>query len=262
MKPFSLKMAGLFAGLALVLFFAMTPALKADEWNLETRIVPDHQIEVPGAVLNANTPYFIKLLDSPNERKVVQVFNEDRDHLMSMFIAVSAERLQPVDKPTFEFMEVPAGHPVPVQTWFHPGRRIGLEFVYPKDQTDKFASYWSTYRAEALAKNAPAATDNRSESAPEIAAVPAPAAIEQTATVEQQPAVTDQAAVTEQKSDSAEIDRSKPTEPEPVQIAQNTDTNANNNNTQTQLPHTAGALQLLGLVGAMSATLGAIRIRR
>jgi len=250
MKSFSSHLAGLLTGLALVLFFTATPTLKADEWNLQTRIVPDHQIEVPGAVLEANTPYFIKLLDSPSERKVVQVYNENEDHLISMFIAISAERLNPVDKPTFAFMEVPPGHPVPVQTWFHPGRRIGLEFLYPKDQTDKFAAYWTTYRAEQFAKARPVATE------PEpVALVTEP---------EPAPVIEQQAAIVEQKSDTAEIDRTKPTEPEavvtePVQTAQNTD---NSTPRTTELPRTAGELQLLGLVGALSATLGAIRLRR
>jgi len=261
MKVYSLRLAGLLTGLALVIFFSATPSLKADEWNLETRIVANHDIEVPGAVLQANTPYYIKLMDSPNDRKVVQVFNEREDHLMSTFIAVSAERLNPVDKPTFDFMEVPAGHPAPVQTWFHPGRRIGLEFLYPKAQMDKFASYWNTERTRQTAQAAPPA-----EAPAVIAETPAAApANDQLATAEQDALNPEQTAAADQKLDSVEINRAKPTETEsePVQIAQNTDTTPQRENTsRSELPHTAGELQLLGLVGALCATLGAIRIRR
>jgi len=253
MKPFS-TLAGLVTGLALVIFFTAAPTLKADEWNLQTRIVPNHQIEVPGAMLEANTPYVIKLMDSPSERHVVQVFNENQDHLMSQFIAVSAERRDPVDTTTFQFMEIPAGHPAPIQTWFYPGRRIGLEFLYPKDQLDKFASYWKTTPIERVAQAAPVApAETSTEAAPSD-------------TVAQLEPL-----VTEQKADVAEIERSKPTEPEPVvsqpepvQTAQNTDTTTQRttDTTPQELPRTAGELQLLGLIGAVSATLGAIRFRR
>src|SRR4051812_41543772 len=136
MKPISLRLAVLLAGLAFVLFLT-TPPTRADEWNLETKITPDHQIEVPGAVLDANTTYVIALMDSPADRHVVRVFNEDRSQLVTQFIAWSAERMQPVDETTFEFIEVPAGHPVPVQKWFYPGRRIGLEFPYAQSDRDK-----------------------------------------------------------------------------------------------------------------------------
>jgi hypothetical protein len=78
------------AGLAFVLFLTVPPT-QADEWNLETKITPDHQIEVPGAVLEANTTYIIALMDSPYERKVVRVYNGDRSHVLTQFIAISAE---------------------------------------------------------------------------------------------------------------------------------------------------------------------------
>src|SRR5262245_34008127 len=108
-----MRLAVLLAGLAFVLFLTV-PSTKADEWNLETKITPDHQIEVPGAVLSANTPYVIALMDSPYERKVVRVYNADRSQMLTQFIAISAERLRPVEDTTFEFIEVPSGYPVPI----------------------------------------------------------------------------------------------------------------------------------------------------
>jgi len=261
MKSFSLRIAGLLTGVALIVFFTATPTLKADEWNRETRIVANHQIEVPGAVLEANTPYWIKLMESPSDRQVVQVFNEDKNHLVTMFIAASAERMKPTDESAFTFMEIPAGHPVPVQTWFYPGHLIGLEFVYPKDQTDKFASYWRAERTEQVAQAAPVMAEPPQT---EIQ-IAGPAPSNEQAAITEEPVVNEQAAMTQPKAETTEIERAKPTEPaaaepvmtEPVQIAQNSDTNA-----ARELPHTAGELQLLGLVGALSAALGAIRFRR
>jgi hypothetical protein len=250
MKRTSLRLAVLLTGVAFVFFLTATPTVVADEWNLETKITPDHQIEVPGAVLDANTTYRIALLDSPSERKVVQLYDADRTHLLTQFIAISDEKLRPVDDTTFEFMEVPAGHPVPVQAWFYPGRRIGLEFLYSQQDKDKFAGYWREQRTEQVAQAAPPEPAVVEQS---TAIEPAPQVIEPAA---EPPAATDQAVIEEPKTDDS-ILRSKPTEPEtePVQIAQNTEP-APTPAPREELPSTAGELQLIGLMGALATTLG------
>jgi hypothetical protein len=256
MKPISLRLAVLLAGLAFVLFLTVPPT-SADEWNRETKITPDHQIEVPGAVLDANTTYVIGLMDSPAERKVVRVFNQDRSQMLTQFIAISAEKMQPSDETVFEFMEVPAGHPVPVEKWFYPGRTIGLEFLYSKEDRDKFASYWKQ--------------DSQTEQVAQLetsvetpAVVEAPAAIEET-TVDTTTTV-DQAAIEEPTVDDTL--RSKPTETEEAPlIAQNTEPATTEQDlgpaATEELPRTAGELQLFGLIGALSATLGlSLRMKR
>jgi hypothetical protein len=242
-----MRLAVLLTGIAFVFFLTVTPTVVADEWNLETKITPDHQIEVPGAVLEANTTYRIALMDSPYERKVVQLYNADRTELLTQFIAISGEKLRPVEDTTFEFIEVPAGHPVPVQAWFYPGRRIGLEFLYSQEDKDKFAGYWREQKTEQVAQAAP----------------PEPAVVEQTTVIEpaepqvieppaETPTATEQAVIEEPKADT-EIVVAKPTEPEtePVQMTQNTEPAPSE-----ELPRTAGELQLIGLLGALATTLG------
>src|SRR5689334_10881675 len=73
------------------------PATQADEWNLATRFTVNHPFEVPNMVLQPNTPYVIRLHDSPAERNVVQIFNADQTRMLTMFMAVSDERMEPAD---------------------------------------------------------------------------------------------------------------------------------------------------------------------
>src|SRR5262249_22841908 len=55
-------------------------------------------------------------------------------HMLTMFMAVSAERPETADRTVFKFIETAPGYPLPIKEWFYPGRLNGLEFVYPKDQ--------------------------------------------------------------------------------------------------------------------------------
>src|SRR5688572_27202470 len=102
----------------LALVFVAPVTLKGDEWNLATRFSINQQFEVPGAILEANTPYVIRLHDSPAERNVVQIFNEDQTKLVTMFIAIRSERMEPEDETKFTFMESAPGFPLPIKEWF------------------------------------------------------------------------------------------------------------------------------------------------
>src|SRR5947209_20599606 len=62
--------------------FLLLPAA-ADEWNNRTTITFSAPVEVPGVgvhLLPAGT-YLFKLMDSPSDRNIVQIFNEDGTHL-------------------------------------------------------------------------------------------------------------------------------------------------------------------------------------
>ena len=120
--------------LMLALVFVAPPATHADEWNLMTRFTVNHPFEIPGMTLQPNTPYVIRLHDSPSTRNVVQVLNDDETKMLTMFMAVSDERLEPADKTVFSFIETEPGYPLPIKEWFYPGRLNGLEFIYPKEQ--------------------------------------------------------------------------------------------------------------------------------
>ncbi len=117
-----------FAALTLSLMSsAITPAIKADEWNKKTTITIDQAIEVQDTVLPAGS-YVIKLVDSSSVRNLVQIFNADEDRLITAVFAIPAYRLTPRDNSEFKFYESEDGRPPVLRTWFYPGDDAGFEF--------------------------------------------------------------------------------------------------------------------------------------
>jgi Protein of unknown function (DUF2911) len=101
----------------------------ADEWDKQTTFTFSRDVEIPGKVLPAGT-YVFKLADSPADRHVVQVFDENR-RILATVLTIPAQRLRAADEPQIRFEEQPAGAPLPIKTWFYPGDLGGEEFVYP-----------------------------------------------------------------------------------------------------------------------------------
>jgi hypothetical protein len=222
--------AALIGGLVLALVFIAPTTVRGDEWNLATRFSINQQFEVPGAILEANTPYVIRLHDSPAERNVVQIFNEDQSKLITMFIAIRSERMDPTDDTKFTFMESAPGFPLPIKEWFYPGRLTGREFLYSKDQLERIAGYRTRATTTEVAAALPAPEPEPAfEPAPEEPVVEAPAPVEEA------PAEEVAQAEVPQQEEAVE----QPAE-EPIQTASN------------ELPRTAGELPLIGLLGLLS----------
>ncbi len=117
---------------------AISPGARADEWNQKTVFTFNVPVEVPGQVLPAGT-YVFKLLDSPSDRHIVQVFNKDETQLFDTFLAIPDYRLRPASKTIVTFEERPAGSPMAIKAWFYPGKNFGNEFVYPKPKAIELA---------------------------------------------------------------------------------------------------------------------------
>jgi hypothetical protein len=107
----------------------VSPVAKADEWNKETVVTFSAPVEVPGKDLPAGT-YVFELADSESSRDIVEIFTEDKQHLLTTFIAVPKARLNPANTTIVTFAEEPTGTPAAVKSWFYPGDTDGLEFVY------------------------------------------------------------------------------------------------------------------------------------
>ena len=116
-----------------VLGLAIVPNSRADVWNKKTVLTVNEPIQVPGQVLQPGK-YVMKLMDSPSNRHIVQVFNEDETKLLTTVLALPNYRLQPTGDTTFTFWETVAGEPKPLRSWFYPGDNFGQEFAYPKDK--------------------------------------------------------------------------------------------------------------------------------
>ena len=108
-----------------------TPTARADDWDKLTVLTFNAPVEIPGQVLPAGT-YVFKLLDSPSDRNILQIFTEDQKHLLATILVIPDYRLDPTDKTVVTFEERAAGLPQAIHTWFYPGDNSGFEFVYPK----------------------------------------------------------------------------------------------------------------------------------
>jgi len=118
---------------------ALSSSARADEWNKKTVMTVNEPIQVPNKVLPAGT-YVIKLLDSPSDRHIVQIFNADETRLQTTILAIPNYRIQPTGKTVFSFWETPPGQPKALRAWFYPGDNFGQEFAYPKSAAVQIAA--------------------------------------------------------------------------------------------------------------------------
>lgn len=122
----------------------LVPRAKADTWNKKTILTVNEAISVPaphektGKVLEPGK-YVMKLADSPSNRHIVQIFNEDENQLITTILAIPNYRLEPTGDTKFTFWETPAGQPKALRAWFYPGDNFGQEFVYSPAQATEIA---------------------------------------------------------------------------------------------------------------------------
>src|SRR3954451_130716 len=115
------------------------PTALADQWNKKTILTVNEPIQVPGKVLEPGK-YVMRLLDSPSNRHIVQIFNDREDQLQTTVLAIPNYRLQPTGKTEFQWWEVPAGQPKAMRAWFYPGDNFDQEFAYPKSEAIAIAT--------------------------------------------------------------------------------------------------------------------------
>ena len=130
----------------------LVPAAMADQWNKKTYITVNEAIQVPGKVLQPGR-YVMRLLDSPSNRHIVQIFNEREDQLQTTVLAIPNYRLQPTGKTEFQWWETPAGQPRALRAWFYPGDNFGQEFAYPKSEAMSIAASTNTQVPVSYAEN-------------------------------------------------------------------------------------------------------------
>ncbi len=237
---------------------ALAPNMLADEWNKKTILTVNEPIQLPNKVLPPGK-YVMKLLDSPSNRHIVQVFNGDESQLQTTILAIPNYRLEPTGKTQFQFWETPPGQPKAMRAWFYPGDNFGQEFAYPKTESVQIASYshqsvpttYSTSEADLTTAKVgtvdekgtetelPAATysDNRKSTPQEMArSTPAPARTtpQEMAQNTPPPAATPQA-----DNSAANNNQSTPAMPAATPAP-------------TRLPRTGSSFPLVGLIGLLS----------
>jgi len=207
--------------LALIAFAALIGAaglsrVNADEWTKTTKVTFSDDVQVPGKVLPAGT-YTFRLMDSPANRHIVQVFNADGTHLITTVLAIPNYQLEVSGHTILAFAERPTGEPEAIKAWFYPGDNFGQEFVYPKAETATLSQLNNTVVPTTESAPAPAP-----EPAAETTPAPASAA-------EPQPTVTAE----QQQPDTA-----------PVPVQQQA--------APAELPKTGSDLPLVGLAGLIA----------
>ena len=228
-NPFLVKSL-LTVSCASLLGLALMPMLHADEWNKRTIVTVDQPIIAGNKVLEPGT-YVWKLMDSPSNRNIVRIYNQDESKLETTVLAIPDYKLKPSGKTQFEFWETPAGVPKAVRAWFYPGDNFGQEFAYPKKLVAQLASARPT---PIPAHYNPPVTENN----PQPAAEPAPAA-----------APAPEPAAQPQPQEMAQ--NTAPEQPAPVQTAAPT-------SEPETLPKTASYGPLVGLMGVFSLGLAGI----
>ena len=63
-------------GFAALIGAASLSGIRADEWDKTTIVTVNEPVQIPGTVLQPGT-YTFRLMESPSDRHIVQVFNAD-----------------------------------------------------------------------------------------------------------------------------------------------------------------------------------------
>jgi hypothetical protein len=215
--------------------------VQADQWDKKTIITVDQPIQVTNTYLEPGS-YVFKLVNSSNDRHIVQIFNRDQNHLIDTVMAIPNYRLQPADRTQLTFWETPPGTARAVRAWFYPGDNYGQEFRYPTEL--KQLALATPPPAPLIQQPQPAVAPEPPVQAPPPAPEPAP---------------------------QAEVTQPTPA-PEPVEIAQAAPPPAPEPQAAPapepapqpeELPKTASPYPLIGLAGLLSAGLFALlRIKR
>jgi hypothetical protein len=273
----SKSVAVFISGLILALIVLAPPAAQASETDRLTHFMVNQKFEVPGKVLEPNTRYVIKLHDLYQNRNVVQILTDDEQTMLTQFLAINDERAEPEDKTVFTFIETQPGYPKPIRSWFYPGRTIGLEFVYPKEQAMEIARH-----AKEPILTTETAVNLHDLSGVEVVAMePITGDFGTTATASNVPAETgpaeEQLDITPEREQSGDIaqneeqefkgdletERSKPSEPEIAEpslseepVSEEPVSEAPVSEAPAELPATAGELPLVGLIGMLCLGVG------
>ena len=193
--------------------------------NQDTYFTFSQAVELPKTTLPAGT-YFFQLMDSTSNRHIVKVMSKDRKQLYATLLAIPYySKDRPSEDPQVRFLEVPAGNGVAatnaIKIWFYPGNTVGHEFIWPRNRATALAS--ATRQSVLTTKTD---TDDSELSRVDGAGIEA---VEVEAAVEPAPRET-VGAISGADATPAPMPEAAPAP-------------------RTDLPHTAGVLPLLALMG-------------
>jgi LPXTG-motif cell wall-anchored protein len=95
-------------------------------------------VTLPGVTLPAGR-YLFRLADPDGSRKVISVLSEDGKTPLAMLHTIPNQLPQAPRDAEIRFMETSATIPPAIKTWWYPGKSIGYEFIYPRQQALQLA---------------------------------------------------------------------------------------------------------------------------
>jgi len=207
--------------------------IQADQWDKKTILTVGETIQIPGATLTPGK-YVFRLMDSSSNRHIVQVFNEDQDHILATILAIPNYRLRPKGHSEFGFWEMPQGVPPALRSWFYPGDNFGQEFAYPKSEAIQLSAV-THQEVPNLSEEDEGRLHQQIVTSP---AEPQP----------EQPKVEQREPEPEQHSESTTIAQATPP---PAEYSQAPAEERRTPPPPTRLPKTASSLPLIGLLGGL-----------
>jgi hypothetical protein len=240
---------------------ALSFTASADTWNKKTVVTTNGQLEIPGGVVLEPGKYVLKLADSQSNRHIVQVFNEDENHIFATILAIPNYRQQVTGDTVITTWETPSGRPPAIRAWFYPGDNFGQEFAYPKQRAMEIS--------RTSGETVPQLSSEVSEVNTEETERTEVAESRETPIMEDHAESPSSYAEDEaQKADEPELmaqarPQEPPAEPQPATPAQEP---APQPESRDELPQTASPAALMGMLGAVSlgaaAALRAVNRRR
>jgi hypothetical protein len=104
---------------------------QAQTWDKRTVITVNKPWSLPGNTVLQPGTYVMRLYDSPNTRRMVEVWNCDETKLEARVIGLADYRLEPTNDTVLNFYERKNVGPAALQSWFYPGDLSGVEFPAP-----------------------------------------------------------------------------------------------------------------------------------
>jgi len=245
-----------------LLLAALAPrTVLADEWDKKTNVHFSGAVQVPGMTLQPGD-YVFRLLESPADRYIVQIYNKTEQHLFTTLIAIPNYKLTTPEKVIVSFYEAPSDQPPPLKAWFYPGDNYGRQFVYKKGEAQMIAkaaheSVPTGVNTVATAETQTAeATTETPVTTPEPAAETPQAPEPVVEATPAQPVTPEPAPVVD--AAPAPVEPVTTTDQEPAQPVATPDNTAPD--TSNSMPTTGSEWPLAGLIG-LSSVAGALLVR-
>jgi hypothetical protein len=120
------------------LMLAICGTVRAQTDDYRTYFTFSAPVTLPGVTLPAGR-YLFRLADPTTGRKVISVLSADGKQPLAMLHTIPNQLTRAPQNAEVRFMETPANMPPAIKTWWYPGKSIGYEFIYPRQQALQLA---------------------------------------------------------------------------------------------------------------------------